>query len=67
MQGQHTCSICLDELPGAAFIWPGDCDHASCKDCVKQLCNVHVAEGGLENLRCPDSKCKAPFNRQVQL
>ncbi len=65
MQGQHTCSICLDELPGASFVWPGGCDHASCKDCVKQLCNLHVAEGGLENLRCPDPKCKEPFDRQV--
>ena len=65
MQGQHTCSICLEELPGASFVWPGGCDHASCKDCVRQLCNLHVAEGGLENLRCPDPKCKEPFSRQV--
>ena len=67
MQGQHTCSICLEELPGAAFVWPGGCDHASCRNCVRQLCNLHVAEGGLENLRCPDPKCKEPFDRQVQL
>ena len=48
-------------------MWPGGCDHASCRNCVRQLCNLHVAEGGLENLRCPDPKCKEPFDRQVQL
>lgn len=67
VQGQHACGICMEDLPGASFVWPGGCDHAYCKDCVRQLCSLHVAEGGLENLRCPQPDCKQPFDRQVQL
>ena len=65
VQGQHACGICMEELPGACFVWPGGCSHAYCQGCMRQLCSVHVAEGGLDNLRCPQPDCKQPFVRQV--
>ena len=65
VQGQHACGICMEELPGTCFMWPGGCSHAYCQDCTRQLCSLHVAEGGLDNLRCPQPDCKQPFIRQV--
>ena len=65
MQGQHACGICMEELHGTGFMWPGGCSHAYCQDCMRQLCSLHVAEGGLENLRCPQPDCKQPFIRHV--
>ena len=33
---------------------------------MKYLCILHVAEGGLDNLRCPQLECKKPFMCQLQ-
>ncbi|CAL8470867.1 g10409 [Coccomyxa elongata] len=63
-EGSHTCGICLEETPGPRHVWPSSCSHAFCQDCVGQLCSVHIAEGGLDSLRCPIPDCKAPFVRQ---
>lgn len=65
VQGQHACGVCMEELPGTCFMWPGACSHAYCQDCTRQLCSLHVAEGGLDHLRCPQPDCKQPFIRQV--
>jgi len=35
------------------------CDHAFCKDCVHRMCVVHVTEGTVGALRCPDPLCGA--------
>ena len=32
---------------------------------MRQLCSLHLAEGGLDSLRCPQPDCKQPFIRQV--
>ena len=65
VQAHHSCGICMEDVAGPSFVWPGGCDHAYCRDCIQQLCSLHVAEGALENLRCPQPDCKQPFDRQV--
>lgn len=60
LQAQHTCGICLEEQPGRCFVRL-DCRHAWCAGCLEAQARLHVAEGSLEALRCPDPKCKAPL------
>ena len=35
------------------------CDHAFCADCVRQMCVLHVTEGTVGALRCPEPACGA--------
>eukprot|EP00887_Chlorella_sp_A99_P000419 scaffold13.g419.t1 len=52
----HTCSICFEEQVGRAFVRL-DCRHAFCSACLAEQARVHVAEGSLEGLRCPEPGC----------
>jgi hypothetical protein len=47
----HTCGVCLEERPGTAFVRLEGCRHAWCADCLGQQARLHVAEGGLDQLR----------------
>jgi E3 ubiquitin-protein ligase RNF14 len=38
---------------------PETCDHAFCADCVHRMCVVHVTEGTVGALRCPEPACGA--------
>ena len=64
-QGMWTCSVCLEEVAGAQCLRPAECGHFYCRACVAGQAAVHVAEGALDALRCPDLQCRAPFLRQV--
>ena len=35
------------------------CDHAFCVDCLHRMCVVHVTEGTVGALRCPEPACSA--------
>ena len=58
--------MCLEEVAGAHCVRPADCSHYFCRSCVAGQAGVHVAEGALDALRCPDPQCRAPFLRQVR-
>ena len=67
MQGVWTCGVCLEEVAGAQCVRPAECEkHFYCNACVAGQAAVHVAEGALDALRCPDPQCRAPFLRQVR-
>ena len=53
----HTCCICYAEFPGFGFTRL-PCQHYFCKSCMQQYCNMHVKEGTVMNLTCPDVSCK---------
>ena len=38
---------------------PTACDHAFCADCMHAMCVLHVTEGTVSALRCPDPACGA--------
>lgn len=63
-EGLHTCGICMEEQPGRAFARL-DCRHAWCRGCLAEQARIHVAEGSLEALRCPDTTCKAALGPAV--
>ena len=56
------CGICFDSRLGSNCIkyWP--CDHAYCKDCIRQHFIVNIKDGRVKQLSCPYSKCSSEAN-----
>ncbi|KAK9845359.1 hypothetical protein WJX81_004361 [Elliptochloris bilobata] len=63
-EGMWTCGVCLEEVAGAQCLRPAECAHFFCRGCVRGQAAVHVAEGALDALRCPNPQCRAPFLRE---
>eukprot|EP00930_Biecheleria_cincta_P040907 TRINITY_DN28007_c0_g1_i1.p1 TRINITY_DN28007_c0_g1~~TRINITY_DN28007_c0_g1_i1.p1 ORF type:complete len:728 (+),score=117.89 TRINITY_DN28007_c0_g1_i1:114-2297(+) len=58
-QQQHLCNICFCEQPGSLFVHLGRCSHSFCKTCVTAMAELHVREGSVAELLCPEPKCRA--------
>ncbi|XP_024523956.1 E3 ubiquitin-protein ligase RNF14 [Selaginella moellendorffii] len=55
----HLCTICFEESTGREFIkFP--CQHAYCRKCMQQYMSVHVTDGSINSLKCPDCKGGIP-------
>ncbi len=64
--GTWSCGICFEQFPGRSCVQASlQCGHVYCKGCMAQHCGLHVREGSLEFLRCPEPGCKEPLDRQV--
>jgi len=65
-RGTWTCGICFEQFPGRSCVQASlQCGHVYCQSCMAQQCGLHVKEGSLEFLRCPEPDCKEPLDRQV--
>ncbi|KAI5010820.1 E3 ubiquitin-protein ligase RNF14-like [Hordeum vulgare subsp. vulgare] len=58
LEDLHMCMICLNQTKGSNFI-KLPCQHLYCVKCMETLCRLHVKEGTLFQLVCPDTKCNA--------
>uniref|UniRef100_A0ACD5V3B0 Uncharacterized protein n=1 Tax=Avena sativa TaxID=4498 RepID=A0ACD5V3B0_AVESA len=56
LEDLHMCMICLNQSKGSNFI-KLPCKHMFCFKCMETLCRMHVKEGTLFQLVCPDTKC----------
>lgn len=63
-QGVHICGICMEEKPGKQFCRLG-CGHSFCFACLQDQARIHVEEGSLAALRCPDPECTVPYSPHV--
>uniref|UniRef100_K3YZW8 RING-type domain-containing protein n=1 Tax=Setaria italica TaxID=4555 RepID=K3YZW8_SETIT len=59
-QSVHECGVCLSENTGRNFIQL-PCNHSFCVKCMESYCGIHVKEGSVTRLACPDTSCRAPL------
>lgn len=61
-QQQQLCNICFSEYPGSQFVHLGECPHAFCRSCVTVMAELHVTEGSISELLCPEPSCRAEIS-----
>lgn len=50
------CLICMTEMLGSRFS-ALHCGHYWCRDCLSSMARVHISDGSVLSLRCPDPDC----------
>ena len=67
-QSFHSCWICLTEKRGSDCFILSRCLHVFCMECLKDYFSLHITEGSLESVKCPDLDCQlVPSQKEVKL
>lgn len=63
----NTCCVCLaDDIKGRDLRRPGtSCEHWLCIDCVSRMACVHVRDGSVTRLICPEPGCSSTFSPHI--
>lgn len=64
---EHTCGICFCDVVGRDMrqASPGSCAHRFCVECLGEQARIHVGEGTLAALTCPEPGCAAAMPPSV--
>ena len=62
-EASHTCEVCYDDKPGKLFT-KIHCGHNFCTECMGGMAAVHITDGALEMLRCPEMDCSAQLETE---
>lgn len=57
-ESTQECLICFDEKYGCDFFRLNKCKHHFCAECMTDMCKMHVKEGTIQLLKCPESECE---------
>ena len=65
--GTHRCGVCFDQVLGSRFIrlCKPRCDHRFCESCVTAQATIHVVDGTVGSIVCPEPGCGAPVDPEV--
>uniref|UniRef100_A0A1E1XD30 RBR-type E3 ubiquitin transferase n=1 Tax=Amblyomma aureolatum TaxID=187763 RepID=A0A1E1XD30_9ACAR len=51
------CQVCLSTKLGSEFELVLGCDHAFCRECLREHFRIQIESGSASQLRCPQEKC----------
>ncbi|KYN38237.1 E3 ubiquitin-protein ligase RNF14 [Trachymyrmex septentrionalis] len=54
----YTCNICFTDKSGEHCTQFLPCAHTFCKDCIRGYFEVKIKDGNVQNICCPEEKCK---------
>jgi len=54
----YTCNICFTDKAGEHCTQFLPCAHTFCKDCIRGYFEVKIKDGNVQNICCPEEKCK---------
>ncbi|XP_069126310.1 E3 ubiquitin-protein ligase RNF14-like [Argopecten irradians] len=57
-RSEHECCVCFMEFPGTDLYRMKQCGHHMCRQCVQELCQIHVRDGTVTELVCPEAECQ---------
>lgn len=58
----HICEICFEEREGILFHFLDECSHMFCVECLLDYCQMHVNEGTVRQLKCPERDCQSALS-----
>lgn len=59
------CGICFCEKSGRDFDRLLPCKHHFCRECMAEHCSIHVKEGTVQHLLCPEPKCETEIRPYI--
>uniref|UniRef100_A0A3B4Y7I0 RBR-type E3 ubiquitin transferase n=1 Tax=Seriola lalandi dorsalis TaxID=1841481 RepID=A0A3B4Y7I0_SERLL len=61
------CSVCFVGWLGSECVQLPECGHIFCQACLTEFCKLHITEGNVRGVTCPQADCKAsPTPAQVK-
>lgn len=60
-----SCPLCFDDKYGSECFRMSTCKHVFCSECLIACCEIHVKDGSIQNLKCPEVDCKELIPEEI--